>query len=111
MKIRNGFVSNSSSSSFLVAFDKKPKNVLELHKAMFGTKSTTVQMFDYSSYSSLEVAKTVWNSLEEQKPLTEKEIREEAGSGYFEGYPETDYTQDTESHRIEREAVRALFKY
>ena len=36
MKIRNGFVSNSSSSSFVVAFDKKPETVEELKKLLFG---------------------------------------------------------------------------
>jgi len=36
MKIRSGFVSNSSSSSFVLAFDKKPESAKELHKLMFG---------------------------------------------------------------------------
>lgn len=32
MKIRQGFVSNSSSSNFILAFDKKPNSVEELQK-------------------------------------------------------------------------------
>ena len=36
MKIRNGFVSNSSSSSFIVAFKKVPKSVAEMQKMLFG---------------------------------------------------------------------------
>lgn len=36
MKIRSGFVSNSSSSSFVVAFPKRPKNEWECHEIMFG---------------------------------------------------------------------------
>ena len=35
MKIRNGFVSNSSSSSFVVAFPKMPKDVQELKQILF----------------------------------------------------------------------------
>lgn len=35
MKVRNGFVSNSSSSSFLVVFDKRPESIEELNKIMF----------------------------------------------------------------------------
>jgi hypothetical protein len=36
MKIRNGFVSNSSSSSFVVAFPRKPETVEEIYNLLFG---------------------------------------------------------------------------
>jgi len=35
MKIRNGFVSNSSSSSFIVFFKKKPGTVKEIKDYLF----------------------------------------------------------------------------
>jgi hypothetical protein len=38
MKTRNGFVSNSSSSSFVVAFPKKPKNAKDVLEYMFNGK-------------------------------------------------------------------------
>ena len=38
MKHRPGFVSNSSSSSFVVAFDKIPENVKELQHMLFGNE-------------------------------------------------------------------------
>jgi hypothetical protein len=36
MKIRNGFVSNSSSSSFILKFDEKPTSVEHLKQILFG---------------------------------------------------------------------------
>ena len=39
MKIRNGFVSNSSSSSFIVAFPEKPKSAEHVRKMMFGDET------------------------------------------------------------------------
>lgn len=42
MKIRNGFVSNSSSSSFIVAFPKKPETENELKDILFG-KGYTIE--------------------------------------------------------------------
>lgn len=36
MKIRNGFVSNSSSSSFILAFDHKPESESDLANMIFG---------------------------------------------------------------------------
>ena len=39
MKIRSGFVSNSSSSSFIVAFPRKPRNVDEMRTMVFGNVS------------------------------------------------------------------------
>jgi len=35
MKIRNGFVSNSSSSSFIVAFDRKPETINDVKEILF----------------------------------------------------------------------------
>jgi len=36
MKIRTGFVTNSSSSSYLIILDRQPESVEDLHKMVFG---------------------------------------------------------------------------
>jgi hypothetical protein len=64
MKVRNGFVSNSSSSSFVVAFPKKPKSVEDVHKMMFDGEDGRIQPYDFAdglSYS--QIAKRVWDDI------------------------------------------------
>jgi len=48
MKHRNGFVSNSSSSSFIVAFKKAPESAEELHRFMFPNDMDKVFNSTYS---------------------------------------------------------------
>ena len=66
MKIRNGFVTNSSSSSFVVAFPHAPKSAKEIKKLLFGDEDT-ITWYDDSS-STLDVAKQVFNDIKGQKP-------------------------------------------
>lgn len=94
MKTRTSFVANSSSSSFIVGFDKKPKNVLELAKLMF-PGSELSESAGYNEYSNPEgeilvinVVERVFNDLKKLKPLTEAQILEQINNGHFEGYPE-----------------------
>jgi len=47
MKKRLGFVSNSSSSSFIIIFNKEPKNAQELKEMLFGDK-TNISYYDYN---------------------------------------------------------------
>jgi len=81
MKIRKGFVSNSSSSSFLVAFSKIPKTVDKMRILLFGEKEE-IRMYDYSM-TTQEIAKRVFNDLKSGSPLSEAEIMEELSCGYL----------------------------
>ena len=49
MKIRNGFVSNSSSSSFVVAWPKQPKTVNDVVDALFGNQKSYANPYDFDN--------------------------------------------------------------
>ena len=75
MKTRTGFVSNSSSSSFIIALPSHPKSVEQLHAWMFPNGETTI---DWDGVvSSRDAAKQVFGDLEGgrlvdgQGPLTD----------------------------------------
>jgi len=92
MKVRNGFVSNSSSSSFVVIFPRKPNSSDEVKQWMFGNSEFMPCPYTYgdqpSSYSTNEIAQTVWKDILEQKPSSEEKALEEIRSGWFDGIPE-----------------------
>jgi len=56
MKIRNGFVSNSSSSSFIVAFDREPESPDDIKEMLFKGKDKIVlcgQEYDSDKISEI----------------------------------------------------------
>jgi hypothetical protein len=108
MKTRTGFVSNSSSSSFIVGFEKKPKTIRELQTLMFGDMpdNTNVLCYDYAM-DVKTIATTVFNDLKGKKTITKAKLREEIRCGYFDGRPSYDFNQE-ESDRMNEE-YRRLF--
>lgn len=63
MKTRNGFVSNSSSSSFVVVFPKEPKSEADVMKFMFDGKEGGISVYDYDGLSHAQISKTVFNDI------------------------------------------------
>lgn len=90
MKIRNGFVSNSSSSSFIIAFKKKPESILEMQQILFDKAEHFSHPYERTGYSAETVAKYVYDDILDQKPKTKEEIAEEMGCGYLDDAPEHD---------------------
>jgi hypothetical protein len=92
MKCRNGFVSNSSSSSFLVGFVKKPDTVEELRELLYGDVQTIkgsdgwdskTQRLKYREFSTLDLAEIVFRDME--KPLSPSRIVEILGGSEYPG--------------------------
>jgi len=82
MKIRNGFVSNSSSSSFVVAFPKKPESAEEVQEIMFGnTECEAFDCYDYET-TTTEIAEQVFKDI---KKATIKDMAESLSHGWFSG--------------------------
>jgi len=63
VKIRNGFVSNSSSSSFVVAFPKKPKSFDDVYDMMFEGKEGGISVYDHDGMSHRQIAMRVWDDI------------------------------------------------
>lgn len=98
MKIRNGFVSNSSSSSFIVAFLKKPRTVEELHFLLFGDMEH-LQYYD-GSHKTFDLAKRIFKDLKGKRTLTIERLEKAVGSGYFPGYPDLCNRPDPASDKL-----------
>jgi hypothetical protein len=98
MKIRNGFVSNSSSSSFILGFDIKPRSVKELHSLLFGDMEHLQYYSD--SHKTLDLAKRIFKDLKGKRALSIKGLEKAVGSGYFPGYPDTWNRPDPASEKL-----------
>lgn len=91
MKTRSRFVSNSSSSSFVLAFNKAPQNVDEMRKILFGENSTgteIVHIYDFwGQFNSQEISERVLKDLREVNESSQ-DFEFDVYSGYYDGLPE-----------------------
>jgi len=88
MKFRMAFVSNSSSSSFVLALEHKPIDVEEMQRWLFGNEDFFPNPYPPDdgpkSYPASEIAKRVFDDLQDKEPLSSEHITEELLSGTFE---------------------------
>jgi hypothetical protein len=85
MKIRNGFVSNSSSSSFIVAFNKKVSSSEEMKEILYGD-SDTIEHYD-DKHNTIDLAREVFNKFRKMRDVRKSgkvaEVVRTLGGGYY----------------------------
>jgi len=109
MKERDGFVSNSSSSSFLIGLFRKPRSVKELKRWLFGNKDY-IQWYDYG-YKTIDIAKRIFNDLKGKHPIRAKaRMIKEIMAGSFPGYPDM-WNRKRPSDKLEDQFHKSFPQY
>jgi len=89
MKIRNGFVSNSSSSSFIVGFERIPSSQKELQEMMFPKEQGITEI---DGLSIKIITARVWADINMSTPAKASKIDDTLG-GFHECYVRADYSK------------------
>jgi hypothetical protein len=92
MKIRSGFVSNSSSSSFVVAFPKTmPLTVDAIQEYVFGSIDGAVDYpYGHESLTTKRAAEIILDDIQNRQSDDRRDILQIIGNG-FDNAPEFDY--------------------
>jgi hypothetical protein len=122
MKVRNGFVSNSSSSSFIVGFPKEVKkfSVADMKEYLFGDEVVFHEFTDSDSapITTFEVAATIRKDVLSTEPFSKEQIEElsfEETYGDTEKFKEVDlyllkYDWETSDHPWYTELINLAFR-
>lgn len=89
MKTHVGFVSNSSSSSFVVAFPEKPTNIKKVRKILFPDFSENVIFHPNDNtlvYPISKVCRTIIEDIKNQHPNDKQRIKDAIVNGWFSSY-------------------------
>jgi len=107
MKIRHGFVSNSSSSSFVIALAEKPKTVREVETLLFDANQVAYTApYSDECFALATVASVVLQDLEKAEPLTFEQLVDELSSGWLfydqvkAEIPDVPYDADMDDRRV-----------
>lgn len=99
-------ITNSSSTTFIVGFEKKPKTIGEMYDILFPAEDLFVTYYDYTE-SALRVAATVFDDLEDAKKIQNvEELIEEYAGGGFEGCQYFDVYNSLEMKELYRQFVQ-----
>lgn len=104
MKIRSGFVSNSSSSSFIIAVPKDIKTVGTLQDYLFRSQKTIHSEWGSASYAVSDVAHRVFEDMLRTGQRTPEQLAEDFSHGWTEAYT------DAEAKICQKYKVDQLYK-
>lgn len=107
MKVRSGFISNSSSSSFIVGFEKKPASVKELQEMLFD-KEIEVTNEWLGTFPTKVIAETIFREFENS--IVNEQERDEELENHYNLFPySTSFFNGQFKYKFSREQLEEVF--